>query len=349
MASAMARRFVSSPAAGGLEPHPGGHIHETWIGSTIVLQRLNDRIFPDPLVMMGTVMRVAAHFGLPEVLTTHDGALLAYDEDCRPWRAFARVPGASSHDVVESAAAAGEVGRAFGRFFAAVQRLRGGRLLEAIPGFKDFRRRKEDFEFVVGLDPYDRAGGCRSEIEGVRHHHKLLRSLDTALDAGYLLERVVHNDAKAANVLLDDRSGAAVCVIDLDTVAPGLVLFDVGDLLRSTAVALAEDAARPARSTPTARPVEVRDDVLRAALGGFLSEAGPQLTADERRQLPLAGPLMAYENAMRFLTDHLAGDSYFRITRPGQNLDRARTQLAVLGALDDASERVADIVARTDA
>jgi len=181
---------------------------------------------------------------------------------------------------------------------------------------------------------------CEPEIAAVRGFHRLGEELRAAQADGRLHVRTVHNDAKSDNVLLDDATGEAVCVIDLDTVAQGTVLFDIGDLLRSATVTAAEDDTDLAG-------LAVRDNLLKAALCGYLEEAGPVLTDAERTLIPLAGPLMAYENALRFLTDHLAGDTYFQIERPRHNLDRARAQLRVLEALDRACDRVAELVQQT--
>jgi Ser/Thr protein kinase RdoA (MazF antagonist) len=238
---------------------------------------------------------------------------------------------------VTSAEAAAEVGRALGDFLVGVRRLPGPPLREPIHGFKDFARRREDFEFVVEVDAYDRVATCQPEIEAVRSRHRLVDRLVDAIERGQLPERTVHNDAKADNVLLDDATGEALCVIDLDTVAPGTVLYDVGDLLRSATVTSSEDAT-------DLSGLAVRDDLLVAALAGYLRGAAGELSAGELELLPLAGPLMAYENALRFLTDHMVGDTYYRITRPRQNLDRARGQLRVLEALWSARERVSDLV-----
>jgi len=346
-AEAVARRFCADGKVQNVEPHPGGHIHETFLvraGSTeLVLQRLNTMVFQDPVQMMDNVLRVTTHLqrtgraGVAEIVPSCDGAPLVYDDEARPWRAFRRVPGAVSHAVVGGAATAREVGKAFGRFFAAVQDLPGRPLEEAIPGFKDFSRRKDDFEFLVDLDPFGRGGLCRREIEDVRHHHRMIKTLDQAVGSGRLPVRIVHNDAKAANALLDEQTGEAVCVVDLDTVAPGTVLFDVGDVLRSATVTVPEDGD-PAG-------VGIRDNQVEAAIRGFLGEAGDLLTNGERAMIPLAGPLMAYESAMRFLTDFLAGDVYFRIDRPSHNLDRTRAQIRILEALDRAGDRVAALAA----
>lgn len=354
-AESMARRFCADGPVQRVEPHPGGHIHETYLveaGSTsFVLQRVNTMVFQDPVQMMDNVLRVTTHLqrrvrraGLAdperrvaEVLASPDGGLLVYDDEVRPWRAFRRVAGATSHTAVTSSTAAFEVGRAFGRFFAWVQDLPGPPLAEAIPGFKDFSRRKADFEFLVDLDPFDRVHTCRREIEDVRHHHRFIRTLDAALDSDRLPPRIVHNDAKAANALLDDQTGEGLCVVDLDTVAAGTVLFDVGDLLRSATVTLPEEG------DPST--IGIRDNQVEGAICGYMSEAGDLFTDGERGLIPLAGPLMAYESAMRFLTDFLAGDVYFRIDRPRHNLDRARTQLRIVEALDRAGDRVATLAA----
>ena len=326
-----------------VEHRSGGHIHQTWFvegsGADAVIQRLNDHVFPDCARMMHNVVRVAGHLHRPEVLCTGDGEVLAYDgEDSRPWRAFRRVGGAASHAVVIVPEEARQVGRGLGRFLAAVQDLDGPPLQESIPGFKDFARRREAFESAVVGDPYGRAATCEDEIGAVRAYHRLADSLLDARDGGRLPTRIVHNDAKADNVLLDDTTGEAVCVIDLDTVGPGTVLFDIGDLLRSATVTAPEDDT-------DFSALAVRDNLLEAALSGYLAEAAPVLNDDERDLIPLAGPLMGYENALRFLTDHLAGDTYFRVERPRHNLDRARAQLRVLEALDQCSDRVAEVVA----
>lgn len=348
VAVGVAGRFGAGGPVTQVVRHGGGHIHDTWFVSAerrdLVLQRLNDRVFPDCVQMMGNVLRVSSHvgrkdrIGTPNVLHTRDGAILAYDRDGHPWRAFERRPHATSRPLPATPEEAQEVGRALGRFFADVQDLPGPPLEEPIPGFKDFRRRKADFEFLVDLDPFRRAGSCRAEIEAVRHYHRLVKRLVEAEDRGLLPLRILHNDAKSDNVLLDDETGRAVAVVDLDTVAPGSVLFDIGDLLRSATVTAQEDAE-------DVSDLAVRDRFLEAALRGWLSEARGLLYDSELELIPMAGPLMAYESAMRFLTDHLAGDTYFAIDRPRQNLDRARAQLRVLEALDRCTDRVAELVA----
>ena len=180
--------------------------------------------------------------------------------------------------------------------------------------------------------------GCPAEIEGVRAAAALTVELDRARTAGLLPERLVHNDAKAANILFDDGGDEVRAVLDLDTVAPGTVLFDVGDLIRSGAATAPEGSTRVA-------DVGVDVEIAVAVNAGYLA-AVPALVSDgERSLLPLAGPLMAFEAAMRFLTDHLEGDVYFRIARPGHNLDRARAQLRMVELLTAARPRLTDALA----
>ena len=340
-----------------VERHEGGHIHDTWFVTgrydDFVLQRLNDRVFGDCVRMMDNLVRVVTHLRkraskrrLPDAdrrvlspMRAPGGGVLFYDEEGGAWRAFRRVDRAVTHEVATTPDLAFQLGRALGRFFEDVQDLPGSTLPEPIPGFKDFVRRQHDFELVVEADPYDRAANVKAEIAALRRHHQLVDYLVRAQRRGLLPKRVVHNDAKANNVLVDVATGEALCVIDLDTVGSGTVLFDVGDLLRTATVTASEDSTEGA-------DVAVRDDLLQGALTGYLREAGLALSADELSLLPLAGPLMAYEYALRFLTDHLVGDVYFRVDRPRQNLDRTRRQLRVLEALTSAQDRVAELVQR---
>lgn len=351
-AKAAARRFGADEFDVRLTQYPAGHIHETWFvegagtGDGLVLQRVNDVVFPDLDRVTDNLLRVTAHLGgrepeperhVLQVVRADDGGVLIGDGDGRRWRAFALIANARAYEAVGAPEAAHEIGRALGRFVALVQDLPGPPLVEPIPHFKDFPFRRDGFELMVDLDPFDRASACQAEIEALRQHHPLVTELLEAMASGQLPQRIVHNDAKAANVLLDNDSGEGLCVIDLDTVAPGVVLFDVGDLLRSATITWAEDAA-------DLEGLAVRDDLLGAALAGYLHEAGAMLTAGERALLPAAGPLMAYESAMRFLTDHLSGDVYYRVQRPRHNLDRARAQLRVVDALSRAHGRVAELV-----
>lgn len=352
----MAGRFAPAgpPGAAPAVAAAGGRVHATWFVGDRVVQRLNTAVFADPVALAHQVARLCQHLhrrlaaegvGPDErarralsPLAATDGGWTATDDDGGVWRAFVRVPGAVAASGATPAEAAA-AGVAFGRLLVDLAALAGPPLAETIPGFKDFAARRETFEAAVADDACGRVAGAGPEVEQVRRAHVLVDVLDGHRRAGRLPVRPAHNDAKAANVLLDQASGEARCVVDLDTAGPGSPLFDAGDLLRSTAVPHDEEAA-------TGRPLAVRDNLAAAALGAWLAGAGPTVEAGERALLPLAGPLMAYENAMRFLTDHLQGDHYYGARRPGHNLDRARIQLAVLHALESARPLIAGLAGR---
>ncbi|HUL75775.1 MAG TPA: phosphotransferase, partial [Vicinamibacteria bacterium] len=174
-----------------------------------------------------------------------------------------------------------------------------------------------------------RAASCRSEIEALLDRRPLASALALAAARGEIPVRPTHNDAKIANVLFDDASGEALCVVDLDTVMPGLSLHDFGDLARSTVSDSEEDERDLSR-------VSVRVPVFAALARGFVEGAGDALSPAERALLVTGAEVIVYEQAIRFLADHLDGDRYYRTTRPGHNLDRARTQVRLLEGLEKA-------------
>jgi aminoglycoside phosphotransferase (APT) family kinase protein len=335
----------------------GGHIHDSFLLTTRgeaerrwVLQRVNRRIFPDPVRLAETVARVTAHqhrvlerAGGPDahrraltLVHARDGRPSHVDDAGEHWRMFRHVDGARSHHRVATPALAAQVAAVAARFLTEMDDLPGPPPTDAIPGFRDFPARRRAFHDVLAADGHGRAAACGPEVDAIEAHSGVVEELEAARVAGRLPERVVHNDAKADNVLVDGRTGEGLCIVDLDTVASGTVLFDVGDLVRSATTTVGED-------DPGA-PAAVRADLLEAVVSAYLGGAGLLLTDDEIDLLSLAGPLMTYEAALRFLTDHLAGDVYFRLARPDQNLDRARAQLRLLDALVAAREQTADLV-----
>ncbi len=330
----------------GLTSLGGGHIHQTWLatyrGSSgrpvrVVLQRLNTVVFTEPDRMADNVARVAAHLDgreAPTAVPAIGGGPVAVDAGGGLWRAWRYVEGRTTgrfEDPGQARAAAGAVARLAAR----LDDLPGPPLVEPIAGFHDFSRRVAAFETEVADDRAGRACSCGAEIDGVRRAASLAAELDVARDAGLLPERLVHNDAKAGNIVFDEAGRRVRAVLDLDTVAPGTVLFDVGDLIRSGAATGPEDSARVAE-------LDVDLDVALAIADGYRRAVPGLLTDGERSLLPLAGPLMAFEAAMRFLTDHLAGDVYFRVASPGHNLARARNQLRLVERLVAIRPRLAE-------
>ncbi|HQR67479.1 MAG TPA: phosphotransferase, partial [Thermoanaerobaculia bacterium] len=213
------------------------------------------------------------------------------------------------------------------------------RLDETIPHFHDTPRRLARVREVVAADPRNRAAGVAREIAFVERRDSLAGSLASLAAAGLLAERVTHNDTKLNNVLLDDATGEGICVIDLDTVMPGLLLHDFGDMVRTAANPVAEDerdAARVVASVP----------MFEALVRGYLEAMAGALSSLERERLVVAGKLLTYECGMRFLTDHLEGDVYFRVHRDGHNLDRARTQFALVASLEAQEGALSRLVER---
>lgn len=342
-------------------PFGNGHINETWevtldggIARRAILQRINTDVFRDPDALMANVTRVTRHLAAKlaadpgaslrplALFPARDGADLHRDADGRVFRAFGFVEGARSWDVLTSPRQAYEAAKAFGTFQRLLADLPPPRLADTIPYFHDTPRRLLRFRDAVARDALNRAAGVAREIAFVEGREPLAGSLASLAGAGLLPERVTHNDTKLNNVLLDDATGEGVCVIDLDTVMPGLLLHDFGDMVRTATNPVAEDE-------PDFSRVVASVPMFEALVRGYLEAAGSLLTPLEKGRLVLSGEVLAFEVGMRFLTDHLEGDAYFRIHRDGQNLDRARTQFALVRSLEEQEEELSRLVARVAA
>jgi len=342
-------------------PHGRGHIHASYRvrfdegarSHRYLLQRINHQVFPDVPRLMANIGRVTAHVagrlaaapGPPggvrtlTVIPARDGRAYLERPDGTFWRAYGFLDGTKSVETARTAAVAGAAARGFGRFFRVLADLTPASLHEVIPGFHDTPRRLADFERVLARDPAGRADGAAPEIGFVRARAGLARLALEEAAAGALPARVTHNDTKVNNVLLDAATGQEAAVIDLDTVMPGLFPFDFGDQVRTAAFSTPEDAWDPAR-------VRFRPKLFEALVRGWLDTAGDCLTPGEIASMGWAGLLITFEIGLRFLTDHLAGDTYFRIHRPGHTLDRARGQFTRRRALEAAAVRSERIVAR---
>ena len=312
-----------------MEPFGGGHINETYRvtapAGDLVLQRINRAVFPDPDAVTANIVALHRHLRdaglLPEPVPTLDGRWLL-DGDPAPWRAWRRVPGAAP-PAAPTVPVARAAGRMLGQFHRAVAGLDPAEFVETLPGFHDPARRLAALRTVVAEDPCARAAGVAEEI-GFAESGAPLAVVAADLTAR-VPRRVCHYDAKLDNVLFAD--GEAVCLVDLDTVMPGAWFWDVGDLLRSAATTAAEDE-------PDVGRVAVEPGLYAAVLDGYRAGLGPDTaTPAESEALDSAGAIVTYEQAVRFLTDWIAGDVYYRITRPTQNLDRARAQFRLLASM----------------
>jgi len=329
--AAAARRVAAAfaPEAGAAEPFGGGHINDTFVvatpGGDLVVQRLNPAVFPDPEAVTANIVllhrRLPCTGLLPEPVRAADGRWLLHDES-GAWRAWRRVPGAAPVPGPTPAAVTAAA-RLLGRFHRSVAALDPAAFAETLPGFHDPARRLARLRDVVAADPCRRAAGVTDELaraEEAAPLATLAADLTTRVP-----RRVAHYDAKLDNVLF--RGDEAVCLVDLDTVMPGAWFWDVGDLLRSAATTAAEDEPDPSL-------VAVDPVLYDAALAGYAAGlGGDTATPAEQEAVRSAGAIVTYEQAVRFLTDWIAGDVYYRVTRPAQNLDRARAQFRLLASM----------------
>jgi aminoglycoside phosphotransferase (APT) family kinase protein len=317
-----------------------------------VQQRINGAVFREPARVMENFARVVAHQRRAlqresardverRVLTlvpARSGASCYVDSCGDIWRTVALIEGAHSEDVPRGEADARNAAFAFGRFLAQLADLPPPRLHETIPRFHDARLRFEQLQEAVRVDAAGRLAGCRAELEFALAHEAVIARFEALKQSGALPERVAHNDTKLNNVLLDDVTGEGLCVIDLDTVMPGCALTDFGDLAHSAATRAAEDER-------DLTIVHVDTALFAALASGFVRGCGASLGAAERAALPFGAQLMCLALGMRFLADHLRGDTYFRVQREGHNLDRARTQLTLVADYARKERELGDLVA----
>ena len=215
--------------------------------------------------------------------------------------------------------------------------MEGIRLNETIPDFHNTRARYDRLRQVVEEDPQGRLSSVEAEWKFICDRQDMVDVLLDLHARGLIPERVTHNDTKLNNVMIDDAMEAGICVIDLDTVMPGLALYDFGDMVRT--------ATSPAAEDETDLPkVRMQMPMFEALVRGYLSTAGEFLNETEKSHLVFSGKLIALEIGIRFLTDHLEGDVYFKIKRPSHNLDRCRTQLALVRSIEDQEKEMTDLV-----
>jgi len=343
------------------EPLRSGHINDSYAAwfrapggepHRYLLQRINHHVFRSPERLMQNIEGITEHIrnkvraagGDPdrEALTlvrTVDGGVLHRTPGGEYWRAALFVEGAQTYEIARSLDQVYSAAQAFGNFQRMVSDFPAEQLHETIPDFHHTPKRFKAFVQAVQRDAQNRAHAVQAEIQFVEQRATEISVLVDNLEAGILPQRVTHNDTKLNNVMIDDATGQGICVIDLDTVMPGLSLYDFGDSVRSCANSAAEDE-------PDLSLVTVNLDVFDRLVAGYLNAAGEFLTPAEIETLPFSAKVMTLECGMRFLTDHLNGDLYFRIHRPDHNLDRCRTQFkmvrdmeAKLGAMKRIVER----------
>jgi len=311
-----------------------------------VFQRINTDIFRMPEALMDNIVRVTDHIRAkaaaegrdPERSTLRfmqatDGRYFAVDEAGGYWRVYRFIDRCYVYQQVEKTEDFEKAGVALGKFQNMLADFPADELCETIPNFHNTVSRLRDFENFVAADRSGRAADCREEIEFVRARKNYCSVILDEIAKGTVPVRVTHNDTKLNNVLMDEESGEVLCLIDLDTVMPGSALYDFGDSIRFGASSALEDERDLSK-------VHFVPELYDAYKKGYLSQAGDVLTGTELKLLPMSCILMTLECGMRFLGDHIDGDNYFGISREGQNLDRARTQLKLVKEMEDYFEVV---------
>lgn len=339
-----------------ITPYGSGHINDTFrltfdlAGRAVdyILQRVNTEVFRMPEMLMDNIERVAAHLHqkLKEtkakepsrraltLVRTIEGRNSYIDSAGNYWRVYLFIERAKTFDVISTPDQAFEAARAFAVFQNQLADLPPPRLGETIPAFHNIQSRLSLLDEAAKADVKGRLSEISPEMDFVNAHRKEMMRLIEQQAAGEIPERITHNDTKINNVMFDDETGSQICVIDLDTTMPGLALYDFGDMVRTATAAAAEDETDLAK-------VESRLDLFQALVRGYCSEAR-FLTRVERDALVFSGRLITFTIGVRFLTDYLAGDVYFKTHREGQNLDRARNQFQMVRSQErQATEREA--------
>jgi hypothetical protein len=339
-------------------PLARGHINDTYVlvaednrqPVRYILQRINHNVFKDPPSLMENVVRVTEHIrskmtGIdPEqaarqltAIGSDNGAGFHQDAEGNFWRVYNFIEDAVTYDTVQSAELAYEAARMFGWFLRMLTDLPEPALHATIADFHNTAKRFETFGQVVKEDTCNRAKNAKAEIDFVLDNADFCDILQHLTDKGEIPIRTTHNDTKVNNVMLDTRTNKGVCVIDLDTVMPGLSVYDFGDMVR-TAATFADEDERDLSKVSISLPM------FEVLAEGFAEQTRHFLTAAEKKHLVFGAKLITFEQCIRFLTDYLAGDIYYKVNRQAQNLDRTRTQVKLVQSITEHEEAMGDVV-----
>lgn len=337
----------------GIRSYGSGHINDTFLvenDKSYILQRMNRKIFVDPGAVMENILGVTTFLkkkivqnggdAMRETMTvilTRSGEPIYQSSlgDC--WRMYNKIEDAVCYDRVESEKIFYESAVAFGNFQQMLSDYPAETLHETIPGFHDTKARYEVFMKAVRDDVCGRAKDVSDEIAFFRERKDVACILGDMQEAGKLPLRVTHNDTKLNNIMMDAKTGKGICIIDLDTVMPGLAVNDFGDSIRFGASTGEEDETDLSK-------VSCDMNLFRLYAQGFLKACNGSLTETEVEMLPMGAKVMTYECGMRFLTDYLQGDTYFKIHRKGHNLDRCRTQMKLVADMEAKWEQMLELV-----
>lgn len=330
------------------EPYGSGLINRTYVavynegGKRVryIVQRINTNLFKNVDGLMNNI-KIVTEFNRAEIVKrggdpnresltlvpTKSGGTYFRTEEGDCYRVYVFIENAKGYDVVEKPEHFYESAVAFGKFAMLLDRFDSSKLFEVLPDFHNTVKRFDNFKKSLEADKFNRAKDVKKEIEFALNREKITHTIVDLLASGKMPSRVTHNDTKLNNVLIDTRTDKAVSVIDLDTMMPGSICYDFGDSIRFGCNPCLED-------TPETEKVIFNMPLFETYTKGYLSVFGDTITDIERKNLPMGAILMTYECGIRFLTDYLDGDVYFRKTREGQNIDRTRSQFKLVSDME---------------
>lgn len=343
-----------------IKPFGSGHIHDTFRvenkrdGSPdYLLQRINHQVFQQIPALTENIRKVTAHLRnkLKEIagadpdkevlrlISTKNGNGYYQDEEGNYWRMYYFLKDTRSYDLVQTVQQAYEGGKAYGRFQALLSDMDPGSLQETIPRFHDMESRLQLFREAIALDPKGRVKEVSAEIDFVQKRAAFMCSIRRLGEEGSLPLRITHNDTKFNNVLLNEQDQAQ-CVIDLDTVMPGYMAYDFGDAIRTSVNKASEDEKELDK-------IAVDMQLFEAFTKGFLEETGSFISDAEIKSLSLGALMLPFIMGLRFLTDYIGGDTYYKIHFPGHNIQRSRAQFRLVEKLEEQYERLEEMIWKT--
>ena len=348
----IAGRFAVKGTPVSCERYGSGHINETYLvktdaGADYIMQKINRSVFKDVDGLMRNIASVTRFLSERDrdprhtlhLVPVKNGGDFLIDQQDQAWRMYDFVTDSLCMNAAETPEDFWQSAVAYGTFQCQLAKFPAETLTETIPHFHDTPDRYRQLHEAMDKDVCGRKAEVQAELEFALAHEEEAGALTRLLARGELPLRVTHNDTKLNNVMLDAQTRKPLCVIDLDTVMPGLAAYDFGDSIRFGASTAAEDEKDLSK-------VEMSLDLFKIFAEGYLS-ACTLLTAAERRSLPMGAKLMTLECGVRFLTDYLSGDVYFRIHRPEHNLDRCRTQFKLVADMEkkwDEMQRIVDSI-----
>ena len=338
-----------------IRPLKMGHINDTYIFTTSVensniyiLQKINKDVFPNIPELMSNVTKLLNHIHIklkssynndryPIIYNTVDNLSYLISEDQEYWRVYNYVSNTCSYSQCKDTAQALEGASCASRFQSYILDLEANDFFDTIPNFHNLEHRFKTFEDVLGKDIFNRAIGIKAEIDFVMERKYFAAKINKLINAGDIPLRVVHNDLKLNNILFDKVSGKAVSVVDLDTVMPGTLLYDFGDLVRNSSVRALEDETDLSK-------VFMDVDFFEAILKGYTKNLKNFFSKAEKENLYFAPQYITFMVGLRFLTDYLAGDNYFKIQYDTHNLDRARNQFKIVKSMEEQEDYMRQII-----